>query len=140
MDVIVSHVTTDFDALGSMVGARRLYPGALIVLAGSQDRNVKEFLTLHEELLDLRTAREVELEAVKRVIVVETQSARRLGELASVVERPGVEVIVWDHHPPPEDALPASERAVPAWVISTPSIDAAWSKPLIRSPLDEEAG
>src|SRR6478672_7137637 len=113
MQVIVSHITTDFDALGSMVAARLLYPGAQMVLVGSQDRNVREFLTLHEELLDVKLAREIDLAAVTRLIVVETQSSRRLGEVAELLNRPEVEVIVWDHHhPPAADELRANERHI----------------------------
>jgi tRNA nucleotidyltransferase (CCA-adding enzyme) len=96
-----------------MVAARLLYPGAQLVLVGSQDRNVREFLTLHEELLDVKLARDIDLEAVTRLIVVETQSSRRLGEFAGLLERPEVEVIVWDHHhPPPEDGVRADELHV----------------------------
>jgi len=113
LQVITSHITTDFDALGSMVAARLLYPGAQLVLVGSQDRNVKEFLTLHEELLSVKLPRDIDLDAVTRLIVVETQSPRRLGELAPLLERPEVEVIVWDHHPPPEEeAIRAAERHI----------------------------
>ena len=70
MQLILSHINTDFDSLGSMVGARKLYPQARLVLAGSQDRNVREFLTLHEEFLDLLPAKAVDRTVVSRVIVV----------------------------------------------------------------------
>ena len=98
MQLILSHINTDFDSLGSMVGARKLYPQARLVLAGSQDRNVREFLTLHEEFLDLLPAKAVDRTVVSRVIVVETQSSRRLGDLADLVLDPRVEVILYDHH------------------------------------------
>lgn len=113
MQLIVSHITTDFDALGSMVAARLLYPGAQLVLVGSQDRNVREFLTLHEELLDVKLPRDIDLRAVTRLVVVETQSSRRLGELAALLDRPEIEVIVWDHHQPPaREAVRADERHI----------------------------
>src|SRR5436309_9512246 len=98
VQLILSHLNTDFDSLGSMVGAGKLYPQARLVLTGGQDRNVREFLTLHEEFLDLVPAKSVDPGAVTRVIVVETQSSRRLGELAGLVFDPRVEVILYDHH------------------------------------------
>lgn len=112
MQLILSHTNTDFDALGAMVGAGKLYPQARLVLPGSQDRNVREFLTLHEEFFDLIPARSVDREAVTRVIVVETQSSRRLGELADLVLDPRVDVVLYDHHIGGESDIPARERHV----------------------------
>lgn len=112
MQLILSHQNTDFDALGSMVGASKLYPQARLVLSGGQDRNVREFLTLHEEFLDLLPAKSIDRTAVSRVIVVETQSSRRLGELADLVFDPRVEVILYDHHVGGESDIPARERHV----------------------------
>jgi tRNA nucleotidyltransferase (CCA-adding enzyme) len=112
MEIIASHINADFDALGSMVGARLLYPQARLVLAGSQDRNVREFLTLHAEFLGACTPREIDLDAVTRLIVVETQVGRRLGELAVLLERPEVDVVLYDHHPSAEPDIVARERHV----------------------------
>src|SRR5262249_45483441 len=95
-----------------MVGAAKLYPQARMVLTGGQDRNVRDFLTLHDEFLDLIPAREVDPAVVTRVIVVETQSSRRLGEMADLVHDPRVEVIVYDHHLAAESDIPARERHV----------------------------
>ncbi len=36
MEVISSHTNADFDALASMVAAKKLYPGAKLVFPGSQ--------------------------------------------------------------------------------------------------------
>src|SRR5438477_646323 len=112
VQLILSHINTDFDSLGSMVGARKLYPQARLVLAGSQDRNVREFLTLHEEFLDLLPAKAVDRTVVSRVIVVETQSSRRLGDLADLVLDPRIEVILYDHHVGVESDIAARERHV----------------------------
>jgi tRNA nucleotidyltransferase (CCA-adding enzyme) len=106
VDVIVSHTNTDFDALGAMLAARRLYPGAVIALSGSLNRNVREFYRLHADELELLDASRVDLGAIRRLVVVETVHAERLGELERVARDPGVEVVVFDHH--------ASER--PDWV------------------------
>ncbi|HXV96151.1 MAG TPA: CBS domain-containing protein [Gaiellaceae bacterium] len=98
MDVIVSHTNTDFDALGAMLAARRLYPGAVIALSGSLNRNVREFYRLHADELDLVEAGRLDPGAVRRLIVVETVHPERLGELEAVARDPGVEVVVFDHH------------------------------------------
>src|SRR5438034_3512103 len=96
VQLILSHINTDFDALGAMVGAGKLFPQARLVLAGGQDRNVREFLTLHAEFLDLVPANTIDPSAVTRVIVIETQSSRRLGEFAELVFDPRVDVVLYD--------------------------------------------
>jgi len=97
-EIIIAHQATDFDALGSMLAARRLYPGAQVVLHGGLNRNVREFVALHEGELDLVEAARCDLSGVTRAIVVETAAIDRLGELAEVVRRPGVETVLFDHH------------------------------------------
>ena len=41
--VITAHVNADFDALASMLAAQKLYPDALVVFPGSQEKNLKNF-------------------------------------------------------------------------------------------------
>src|SRR5262249_34447308 len=103
-EVIISHQNTDFDALGSMLAARRLYPGAVVLAHGGPNRHVREFAALRAQELALADASRCDLDGVTRVVVVETSHLRRLGVLAELVERPGVETVLFDHHgeePPP---------------------------------------
>jgi tRNA nucleotidyltransferase (CCA-adding enzyme) len=96
--VISTHTNTDFDAFASMLAARRLYPGAVICLAGSLNRNVREFYRLHADELDAAEVSRLDLSAIRRLVVVETTSAARLGELERVARDPDVEKVVFDHH------------------------------------------
>src|SRR5512133_782773 len=96
--VIATHGNTDFDAFAALLAARRLYPGAVACLAGSLNRNVREFARLHAEELELVDASRLETEAIRRLVVVETTHASRLGELEQVALDPEVEKIVFDHH------------------------------------------
>ncbi|HET7044384.1 MAG TPA: CBS domain-containing protein [Gaiellaceae bacterium] len=96
--VIVTHANTDFDALASMLAARRLYPGAVACLPGALSRNVRDFARLHAEELDLHEAQRLELDAIRRLIVVETVDADRLEALEPVARDPSVEKVVFDHH------------------------------------------
>jgi tRNA nucleotidyltransferase (CCA-adding enzyme) len=105
--VIATHGNTDFDAFASMLAARRLYPQAVVCLAGSLNRNVREFARLHADELDLVEASRLELDAVRRLIVVETTTASRLNELESVALDPAVEKVVFDHHDARPDWAPA---------------------------------
>src|ERR687886_922980 len=97
-EVIATHTNTDFDAFASLLGARRLYPGATACIAGSLNRNVREFYRLHADELELVEASRLELDAIRRLIVVETVHAERLAELEPVARDAEVEKVVFDHH------------------------------------------
>ena len=88
----------DFDAFAAALAARRLYPGAVICLSGSLNRNVREFYRLHADEIDAVEAARLEPEAIRRLIVVETADSARLGELEPVALDPAVEKVVFDHH------------------------------------------
>jgi tRNA nucleotidyltransferase (CCA-adding enzyme) len=98
VDVIVTHANTDFDAFAAMLAARRLYPGAVIALSGSLNRNVRDFYRLHADELGVVEQGRVDLDAVGRLIVVETSHPARLGDFERVARDPEVEVVLFDHH------------------------------------------
>jgi tRNA nucleotidyltransferase (CCA-adding enzyme) len=98
VDVIVTHANTDFDALASLVAARRLYPGSVACLVGSLNANVREFVRLHAEELDLVEPSRLDLESITRLVAVDTVDASRLGDFERVARDPTVEVVVFDHH------------------------------------------
>ncbi|MCC6222393.1 MAG: CBS domain-containing protein [Thermoleophilia bacterium] len=119
MDVIAGHGNTDFDCFASMLACRRLYPGALVVLHGALNRNVREFYRLHADELDLVDASRVDLAAVTRLIAVETTDPSRLGELEELTRRPGIELVLFDHHRsespswlPPENVVLTEDGAL----------------------------
>jgi len=105
--VIATHGNTDFDAFAAMLAARLLYPGAVVAVA-SLNRNVRDFYRLHvDELGAIAETSSLEVDAIKRLIVVETATASRLGELEPVALDPAVEKALFDHH---------GETGIPEWV------------------------
>ena len=88
--VIATHGNTDFDAFAAMLAARRLYPGAVVCIAGSLNRNVREFYRLHADELDVVVeASRLELDAIRRLIVVETVHASPARRARAGRARPG---------------------------------------------------
>src|SRR6476619_1245319 len=105
--VIATHGNTDFDAFGAMLAARLLYPGAVVAI-GTLNRNVRDFYRLHaDELGAVAEVGRLELDAIRRLIVVEVSSASRLGELEKVALDPTVEKVLFDHH---------GEEELPEWL------------------------
>ncbi len=99
MEIITTHTNTDLDALASMVAARKLYPDAVMVLPGKPSGIVEEFMALYKDTLNIRAVKDIEPDLVKKVILVDTRSPRRLAELAGLLKKPGVEIHIYDHHP-----------------------------------------
>ena len=109
MDLITTHANADFDALASMVAARKLYPGARLVLPGSQERAVREFMSLCADLVKIEYEKDAPLENVTRLIIVETRLKNRIGRMAQLVGKKGMEVHIYDHHPRTEGDIKADK-------------------------------
>lgn len=106
MDVITTHNNADFDCLGAMVAAARLYPGALISFPGSQEKNLRDFFAHHPDYLpNVTRAKDIDLNSITRLIIVDCQQAGRIGRFAEILDRPGLEVHIYDHHPVSADSI-----------------------------------
>jgi len=137
--VVATHTNTDFDAFAAMLAARRLYPGAVVCLAGSLNRNVREFYRLHaDELEFVVEASRLELDAVRRLIVVETMHASRLGELEPVALDPKVDKVVFDHHAAerPDWASPESVVVSGDGALTTTLVGVLAERELSVNPLE----
>ena len=100
MQVITTHLNADFDALASMVAAKKLYPDARPVFSGSQERNLREFF-LHSTLyvMEFDKAKHIHLDEVDHLILVDVSSPERIGRFSEIVGRPGLKIHIYDHHP-----------------------------------------
>jgi tRNA nucleotidyltransferase (CCA-adding enzyme) len=108
MDVITTHINADFDCLGAMAAAALLHPGAVLSFSGSQEKGVRDFLARYPAYLPPVTrARDLDLDAISRLIIVDCQQASRIGRFAGIIGRPGLELLVYDHHPVSADSLRA---------------------------------
>lgn len=99
MQVITTHTNTDLDGLGAAVAAKKLYPGAVLVFPGKLSRNVEEFLALHKDTLAVQNLKQIDVDKIDRLIVVDTKNPRRLGKLGEIAVNENIDVHVYDHHP-----------------------------------------
>lgn len=97
MDLVTTHLNADFDGLASMVAARKLYPGARLVLPGGAQDAVRSFMAVHD--LGLDRLKDVDLTAVSRLVCVDTHEPERIGPLAACWVDSKVTIHVYDHHP-----------------------------------------
>lgn len=99
MEVIVSHMGTDFDALAAMVACSKLHSGAKMILVGSQRPGVRQFIALHRDSLRLYRTDQLPLTKIAKLYIVDAPDCQRLGDAAWLCQR-AEQVIVYDHHPP----------------------------------------
>ena len=121
MDVITTHTNADFDCLGAMTAALRLYPGALLSFPGSQERAVRDFIERHPDYLPRFTrAKDINLNGISRLIIVDCQHAARIGRFAEILGQPGLEIHIFDHHPVTEESIiPTGGSVAPCGSAST---------------------
>ncbi len=106
MEVIATHVNADFDCLGAMIAARRLYPDAVLVFPGGQERGLRDFLLQSTfYIYGIKRVRDIDLDQVKRLILVDVRSSSRIGVFASIIGKPDLEVHIYDHHPLDEKSI-----------------------------------
>ncbi len=96
--IATTHRNTDFDGLASIIAATIVYPGTIAVCPRNVNPNVHRFLSLHKTSFDLVLSGEVDLSAVTRLIVTDTNQWRRLDRLDQLRNRDDIEVLLWDHH------------------------------------------
>lgn len=105
MQIITTHLNADFDAIASCMSAKKLYPEAVVVLPGSMERRVKLFFESFHPF-EIKKMKDIEPDKVKTLIVVDTRSIQRIGELSQFLKK-GVKVHLYDHHPKGEDDIKA---------------------------------
>jgi len=104
MDVITTHINADFDALASMISARKFYPDSVIVFAGSQEKSVRDFLSTKYITEEFKRFKDIKPDDISRLILVDVRSPQRIGRFSEILGKKGLVIHIYDHHPPlPED-------------------------------------
>lgn len=93
MALILTHEKTDFDAVASQLGAKKLHPSAVALLPHHLNRNVQQFLNLYWDSLPFVRAADWRRRQVDEVILVDTHT---LGNVRGLTADP--KVLVIDHH------------------------------------------
>ncbi|MFH1093291.1 MAG: CBS domain-containing protein [Candidatus Omnitrophota bacterium] len=109
MDIIVTHNNADFDALGSLVAASKLYPNAKVIQPSSKERSVRDFLSMVPEGIRAENEKNVDFKKMSRLILVDTRLKSRIGKAAEFLENPGLQVHCYDHHPRGKNDLRAQK-------------------------------
>ena len=99
LEVIISHQSTDFDSLAAMVAAKKIYKDALLVFTGAVERNVRKFISIYGDLIEITPFKKIKIEEITKLIIVDTRIKRRIGSFANVLKKRDLEIHIYDHHP-----------------------------------------
>ncbi|MEE8541694.1 MAG: CBS domain-containing protein [Desulfobacterales bacterium] len=115
LTLITTHINADYDALASLLAAQKLYPQAIVVFPGSQEKNLKNFFVKSMVyLFNIVDIKEVDFSKITRLVLVDTKQPNRIGKLASLLKKPGLQIHIYDHHPSkPDDIQGHYERQEP---------------------------
>ncbi|MGD9212795.1 MAG: CBS domain-containing protein [Desulfobacteraceae bacterium] len=106
--IITTHVNADFDAMGSLLAAQKLYPDALVVFPGSQERNLRNFfIQSMVYLYNIADFKNIDINTVDRLVLVDTRQAGRIGKVAELLKKKDVTIHTYDHHPLKQDDIHA---------------------------------
>ncbi|MFP4444759.1 MAG: CBS domain-containing protein [Desulfosudaceae bacterium] len=109
LTVITTHINSDYDAISSVLAAQKLYPGSVVVLPGSNEKNLRNFfINSMVYLFNMKNAQEISFGEVKRLVIVDTNQKSRIGLLADLLDDPDLEVHIYDHHPPEDSDIQAA--------------------------------
>jgi len=113
MEIIATHTNADFDALGSMLAAKKLYPEAIPVFPGSQERSLRDFFVDSAwYAFETQRIRDIDMDRIRRLILVDTRQLSRIGKFKEIIGRPGLDVHIFDHHPPSPDDVRGSLEVI----------------------------
>lgn len=117
MEIVATHPNADFDALASQVAISRLHPGTIRVVQGRLSPIVRDFLALHKEHFELAPLHDIDINAVKKLFLVDVRRRSRLQDLDTLLnkgraEETHLDIEIYDHHDPADDDLTSDKMHI----------------------------
>jgi tRNA nucleotidyltransferase (CCA-adding enzyme) len=112
LQVITTHLNADFDCLASMMAAKKLYPHAHLVLPGSAEGLVEDFLKEESPALEFTRIKDISIEQIRLLVVVDTHTPARIGVFGPLMDNADVEVHIYDHHSDPQPEVKTGQAII----------------------------
>lgn len=118
--VITAHANADFDALAAIIGANRLYPDAALIFPGSQEKNLRNyFIQSTTYLFNFKSFKDIDPTDVELLVIVDTRQKSRVTHVQPLLDKPGIRIHTYDHHPDTEEDVEAEMSLVLPWGSTT---------------------
>jgi tRNA nucleotidyltransferase (CCA-adding enzyme) len=98
MEIISTHINADFDGIGAMIAVKKIYPDAIMLFLGSQEDAINKFVDNNALGYKFYRLRDLKIEELKKVILVDNRSPKRLGGLEDFIDKYKPEIHIYDHH------------------------------------------
>lgn len=99
--IITSHVNADFDAIGAMLAAQKLYPDAVIIFPGSQEKSLRDFfINSMSYLFNMADPTQIDFSLTTCLVIVDTRQRSRLTGISELLNKKDLSIDIYDHHPP----------------------------------------
>ncbi len=119
-----------------MIAAKKLYPDALIVFPGSQEKKVRDFIEVFEPVR-INRLKDIDTAEVDTLIIVDAKQRHRLGSLESLLEKKELTIHIYDHHPvEKEDIRGRVEKIETVGATATLFVEMLRAKKLHLSPME----
>ena len=119
-----------------MIAAKKLYPGALIVFPGSQERKVRDFIEVFDPV-KINRLKDIDPVNVDTLVIVDTKQRDRLGALTGILENKNLTVHIYDHHPFDKDDIRGHvEKIEEVGATATLFVELLKGKKLHPSPME----
>ncbi len=104
--ILTSHVNSDFDAIGAMLIAQKLYPESVIIFPWSQEKisGIFSFTPLGY-LFNMANPATIDFSGFQRLVIVDTRQRSRLSGVEPLLEKPDLIIDIYDHHPSFSDEI-----------------------------------
>jgi tRNA nucleotidyltransferase (CCA-adding enzyme) len=104
--IITSHVNADFDAIGAMLAAQKLYPDAVIIFPGSQEKSLRDFfISSMSYLFNMVDPEMIDFSETATLVIVDTRQKNRLTRVSPLLEKKDLFIEIYDHHPPMDNDI-----------------------------------
>lgn len=118
--VITTHINADFDAVASIIAAKKLYPSALLVFPGTQERALRNFFFGGEKpLYDFKYPHEIDMATVTTLVVVDARQKNRIPHMKDALLNKNLKIYIYDHHPASSEDLIATSEVIRPWGATT---------------------
>ena len=106
--LVTCHANADFDSFAAMLAAHFLYPDSLLLFPGTQERGLQKVVgSLDAKRYHLTDSADIPWDEITHLVLVDTRQRERVRHVSSLLDKEGVSVEVWDHHPASSEDVPA---------------------------------
>ena len=112
MQIITTHLNADFDCLASMLSAKKIYPKAKLVFPGALEKNLRDFLQYSNYSFGFEKLKNIDFQDITHLILVDTMQKSRIGPFSQILDKPGLEIHIYDHHPYKEKDIEGTQECI----------------------------